>query len=293
MRIVQISDTHLFEGGGVTARNTERVVTFVNETLRPDLIIHSGDIVGLTPDHGGDRRAAVDAHSELRAPLLAVPGNHDVGEPGERAWMGLAVTAARVSEHRRAFGDDHFLETFDGWGVLGLNSQLLGSGLREEDEQWDWLAATLAAAGGRSLILFLHRPLWNPTPGDTSDDNNVPDRARERLLALPGAERLTAVGSGHLHRYRRHERRGLLEVWAPGVACPGSRTQEPAHFRQCGIVEWRLEGNTVNAWFRAPASLEEPEFMDIPEAAARFDELHDDRDGKRCESQSVTRSNLS
>jgi 3',5'-cyclic AMP phosphodiesterase CpdA len=273
MRIVQISDTHLFEGGGSTARNAERVVAFVNETLRPDLVVHSGDLVGISPDHDGDRSAAFEAHAALRAPLRAVPGNHDVGEPGEAPWMGLGVSSARVGEHRRVFGEDRFVETFDGWCVLGINSQLLDSGIAEEDEQWDWLEGALSAAAGRSVVLFLHRPLWNPTAGDSANQNGVSDAARQRLLALPGSERLRAVGSGHLHRYRRQLRGDLLEVWAPGVACPGSRFEEPAYFRQCGIVEWRLEGDAVDAWFRAPADLEEPEFDEIPQVTRRCEEL--------------------
>jgi 3',5'-cyclic AMP phosphodiesterase CpdA len=275
MRIVQISDTHLFEGGGVTARNAERIVRLINDTLHPDLIVHSGDIVGLSPDHEGDRRTAAEVLSHLRAPLLTVPGNHDVGEPGDCAWMGLSTTSTRLAEHRRAFGDDYFVETFKGWNVLGLNSQLFGSGLAEEGKQWDWLAATLAKPDSRSMIVFLHRPLWNPVPGDDSNENNLSDADRERLLALPGAHRLRAVGSGHLHRYRRHERGDVLELWAPSVACLSDRTQESGHFRQCGIVEWQIEGDTVNVWFRAPADLEEPGFDDIPEAAARFDELRE------------------
>lgn len=273
MRIVQISDTHLFEDGGVSARNMERIVAFVNDTLRPDLIVHSGDLVGLSPDHEGDRRAAAAAHSRLGAPLLAVPGNHDVGETGDTPWMGFGVTGARVAEHRRVFGEDRFLETFAGWGVLGLNSQLLDSGLPEEERQWEWLEGVFSGADTRPLVLFLHRPLWNPNPHDASDENGVSAAARERLLALPGSERLRAVGSGHLHRYRRNDRGQLLEVWAPGVACLGSRTDDPAHFRQCGVVEWQFEADKLNVSFRAPADLEDREFHEMAEAVTRLEEL--------------------
>ena len=35
MRIVQVSDTHLSHRGGITNRNYERLITFINEDLQP------------------------------------------------------------------------------------------------------------------------------------------------------------------------------------------------------------------------------------------------------------------
>jgi 3',5'-cyclic AMP phosphodiesterase CpdA len=274
MRIVQISDTHLFDAGGVTAENAGRVVDFVNETLRPDLVVHTGDVVGLSPDHDGDRRAAVAVHAQLRAPLLVVPGNHDVGDPGDTPWMGLGVTSARVAEHRRVFGEIPFLESFGDWGVLGLNSQVVGSGLAEEQEQWEWLERTLAAPGPRKLLLFMHMPLWAPLGfGEATVAVSLADVDRERLLSLPGSHRLRGVGNGHLHTYRRRQRHELLEVWAPSIAFHGAMDGELSPFGQCGVVEWRLDGDKLDAWFRAPATLDERDFMEIPEVVTRLREL--------------------
>ena len=162
--------------------------------------MHTGDVVGLSPDDDGDRRAAVAAHAELRAPLLVVPGNHDVGDPGDPPWMGLGVTSGRVAEHRRVFGATPFLERVGDWGVLGVNSQLMGSGLAAEQEQWEWLERTLAAPGSGRLLLFMHMPLWAPLGfGDATVAVSVADAERERLLSLSGAGPLRAVGTGHLH----------------------------------------------------------------------------------------------
>jgi 3',5'-cyclic AMP phosphodiesterase CpdA len=267
VRIVQISDTHLSHLGGVTTANLRRIAGWINVTLRPDLIVHTGDIVAASPDEPLDRRWARDAHAAFDAPVVYLPGNHDVGEPGAAPWKGLGVSGARVAAHREVFGTDHFAVREGGWLILGLDSELLGSGLADEAAQWRWLADELAAPGSERVLVFCHKPLWLPRTTASEAALTVPDEARERLLALAG-DRLAAVGSGHLHRYRRRprpERPGILEVWAPATGFIGQTNTESPYFEQLGVVEWRLDGADVNAWFRAPADLEEREGTAIDE----------------------------
>jgi 3',5'-cyclic AMP phosphodiesterase CpdA len=267
VKIVQISDTHLPAAGGAIASNLERVAGFVNHRLKPDLIVHTGDVVALSPDSPTDREFALAAHEAFEAPVLFLPGNHDVGEPGDRPWMGLAVSSERVTAHCSVFGPDHFADRFGCWTSIGLNSQLFGSGLPEEEEQWEWLTATLAAVPSNGhVLLFLHMPLWMPraTP---SDDVSlcIPEYSRERLLALPGSDRIRATASGHLHRYRRRPRPDLIEVWAPSTAFVGQTATEVPHFEQLGVVEWQLNADGLGVWFRAPTDLDEREGEKIPE----------------------------
>lgn len=267
LRIVQVSDTHVSRRGGTTARNLSRLATFVNETLRPDLVVHTGDVVALSPDDEEDRVAALEAFGAFAAPLRFLPGNHDVGEPGAEPWMGLSVTSERVAGHVAVFGPDHFVEQIGGWTIAGMNSELLGSGLAEEEAQWAWLTRLLGEGHDRPTLLFSHRPLWPSRPAGPEGGRSVLEAARERLLALPGARAIRAVGSGHLHRFRRRVRPELLEIWGPSTAYRG-RAEDPAtHFEQLGVVEWRLAGNAVDAWFRAPVDLDEREMHDVPELA--------------------------
>jgi 3',5'-cyclic AMP phosphodiesterase CpdA len=266
VRIVQLSDTHLSHLGGVTTDNLRLIAGWVNATLRPDLIVHTGDIVAASPDQPLDRRWARAAHAAFDAPVVYLPGNHDVGEPGAAPWKGLGVSAARVAAHREVFGADHFAVRAPGWLIIGIDSELLGSGLDEEAAQWRWLADELSAPGNERVVVFCHKPLWLPRATPSEAALTVPGDARERLLALAG-DRLAAVGSGHLHRYRRRprpERPEVLEVWAPSTGFIGQTGTESAYFEQLGVVEWRLDGN-VNAWFRAPADLDEREGAAIDE----------------------------
>ena len=276
VRIVQISDSHVSHLGGVTTRNVARVVAFVNEQLRPDLIVHTGDLVAVTPDEEADRSAARAAHEGFSAPLRLLPGNHDVGEPGD-AWMGLEVTSRWVRAHQAVFGPDRFVEQLGGWTVVGCNSELLGSGLEEEEDQWAWLAAVLGPRHDRPTLLFLHKPLWEPDTYAGDGQRSVPAAARERLLSLPGAGMLRAVGSGHLHRYRRRVRDDVLEVWAPSVAFTGRAPAGLTHFEQLGVVEWRLGPDRVEAWFRSPVYLEELDARGVPEIAAEMARLRAER----------------
>lgn len=272
MRIVQISDTHLLAEGPVMAGNFERAVEFINASLRPDLVVHSGDVVGIDPDDARDREAAALALRSLDAPYLVVPGNHDVGEPGPEPWMGVSITSARVAEHNRAFGEVPFLEPLGEWGILGLNSELFGSGLPEEEEQWRFLERVLGEADGPPLLLFGHQPLWKPHPA-AAGETHVPDATRLRLLGLPGAARLRAAGSGHLHCHRRRRRPELLEVWSPATACIGDAHEGFSEWIQPGIVEWTLDGDQVSARFYAPPGLDERDALDIPELIARIEVL--------------------
>jgi 3',5'-cyclic AMP phosphodiesterase CpdA len=279
VRIVQISDTHLSRHGGVTTANLRLIADWVNTALRPDLIVNTGDIVAASPDQPLDRHWARDAHAAFAAPVVYLPGNHDVGEPGPAPWKGLGVTSCRVAAHCAVFGPDHFAVRDDGWLVIGIDSELLGSGLEEEGAQWRWLEERLAAAGADRVLLFCHKPLWLPRTAPSPAALTVPDHARERLLALAG-DRLAAVGSGHLHRYRRRprpERPALLEVWAPSTGFIGQTDTETPYFEQLGVVEWRLAAArataSVSAWFRAPAGLDEREGTAIGELARTVAEL--------------------
>ena len=75
--------------------------------------MHSGDIQVLHPDDAADRAHARELTRLISAPLLVVPGNHDVGMPGLDAWAGITVTDERVAAHEAAFGPDHWRHDTD------------------------------------------------------------------------------------------------------------------------------------------------------------------------------------
>ena len=144
VRIVQFSDTHISHLGGTPSENMSLLVDFLNEELRPDLVIHTGDVVILNPDSPDDRQAAWQLLRQINAPLLVLPGNHDVGESGDDVWMDISVTCKRVADFAGTWGADRFLRLGDAEtgsqdrAFIGINSERMSSGLPE------------LAAGGRT-----------------------------------------------------------------------------------------------------------------------------------------------
>jgi 3',5'-cyclic AMP phosphodiesterase CpdA len=274
MRIVQISDTHISHLGGITTENFSRLVAFVNDELRPDLVVNSGDVSILTPDSEADREAAYKLHQAFDAPVMVLPGNHDLGEAGDHAWMGISVTSERVANFVATFGSDRFLKLIDeDWAVVGINSEILSSGLPEEDEQWAWLKDVGALVAGRSVLVFLHKPLWSPLPDFTEHALAIEAADRDRLLALLAGATVKAIGSGHLHCYRAAYEGDVLTVWAPSSAFivkglpqeTGQLGFSHLGLNQLGVVEYRIDGDEISAYFRAVPTLQEEEPWEMVE----------------------------
>lgn len=272
MKIVQISDTHLTARGGRTQENFDRVVDYVNNTVRPDLVVHSGDIVIIHPDDAADRAHAHRQMQRFTAPVLVVPGNHDIGEPGAAPWKGIGVNDARVAAFEAVWGRDHWRHDADGVTVLGLNSELFGSGLDREAEQWTWIEDTVAdIPATQQVIVFLHKPIWQAIPEPTDHALDIGE-SRTRLLALLDKVSLAAVGSGHLHCYRQARRGDAIEVWAPAtafVAGDGDTFSGPLH--QLGVVEYDCIDGVVRAAYRSVPGLDDVAADAVPEVIAAID----------------------
>ena len=270
MRIIQISDTHLSAQGGVTAANFERLVRWVNDVVAPDLVVNTGDVVLADPDRTEDRTAACERHALIRAPWRVLPGNHDVGEIGPDPWQGLSVTTGRVKPTVGPSGTTAGSRRWTAGPSSGCNSQLCASGLGAEEDQWDWMAGAAAGAAGQPTLLFLHKPLFWPLPGDGEPTLALPAQDRDRLLALFEPGQLRAVGSGHLHRFRRRQRGALTEVWAPSTAFLASddgRHGLPPGLERLGVVEYRCQDGRVDARFRSVPDLVECDVTQVPEMA--------------------------
>jgi 3',5'-cyclic AMP phosphodiesterase CpdA len=261
VRIIQLSDTHISHLGGVPAANMSRLADHVNREIRPDLVVHTGDVVIADPDSVADRDAAKRLLALVGAPLRVIPGNHDVGESADEPWMELPVTSDRIAAFAAAWGQDRFLQEGSAatrsanWVFIGINSERLGSGLPEEGEQWAWLADAARQCRGKSVMLFLHKPLWSPM--GSRSGITPPEAARERLVALFAGARLRVVANGHMHVYRRTFEGDILTVWAPSLTF--AMPAEPEHGLEAstpGIVEYLIEDDDVHAELRPVPGLD-------------------------------------
>lgn len=162
-----IADRHLAPDAHAFNRNWRGVRDYV-ASLDADLTVHLGDV---TVDGLGDPTHFHHARSlsaEWPTPIRYVPGNHDVGDnpPGPGVVPKHPFEPARIGAFRTALGPDHWALDADGRRVIALDAQLVGTGTREEADQWSWLAATAAGARDRPVALVLHKPLFQDSPLD-------------------------------------------------------------------------------------------------------------------------------
>jgi 3',5'-cyclic AMP phosphodiesterase CpdA len=279
MRIIQFSDAHISHLGGVGHDAAERLVTYLNEVAQPDLVVNTGDVVILDPDATADRDAAMRIHQRIDAPLRVLPGNHDVGECAPEPWRGIGVSSRRVQSFRSAWGSDRFVlfgdaaRDAEGWAFAGIDSELCGSGLPEEDGQWAWLAEVAAETAGRSVMLFLHKPLV--IRDGTRENVTVTAAARDRILGTFRDADLRVVANGHVHRYQCTSDGSVMAVWAPSLSfSPAAEPDLKFGPGAAGIVEYSVHGRQVGARFvEVPGITGVADFSALPEARQSMEAL--------------------
>lgn len=217
-RILVLSDLHLSPTHGFFWDNWA-VAREAANALAPAAVVVSGDLCINGPDSDAEIAFAAAALARLAPRVLALPGNHDVGDepPGQDAEQ--LVDEARLSRWNAAFGTDRWSLDLGAWRLIGVNAQLLGSGLAMEAIQEEWFDEVLAGAADRHVALFLHKPLFIDSADEAAPTimslNLAP---RQRLLAKLRAARVRLVVNGHLHQYRDRAIDGIRHLWAPSTA---------------------------------------------------------------------------
>ena len=245
-RLTQISDTHLVRRLARLTQNFDRVRDHIDAT-RPDLVVNTGDLAFDAPTSPDDLDYARSLHDALPVPCRYLPGNHDIGD--NPTQVGPTPSHPVNEKARQAylatFGDDRWRFEAAGWCFIGLNSQVMNSGLVSETEQFDWLAGELAMTSGRPVALFLHKPLFLNAPDDaelaTTAIRYVPMPARRRLVEMLRGVNLRLIASGHVHQRRDFTYGHTRHVWSPsaGFILP-ERLQERIGLKEVGLVEYRF-----------------------------------------------------
>lgn len=251
LTVLQVSDTHLsariprFNANWAVAA---RAVASEAECL----VVHTGDAALDGPDHEEDLAFAARL---LRAGLGAegprlrcTPGNHDVGDQAALAPRQPA-TDGRVAAHAAALGPTSWVEDAAGWRLIGLNSQVLGTGTAAEAAQDALLAEALLTLGARRLALFMHKPPFLETPEEPASGYwAVPPAERAALMPLLDHPNLRLVASGHLHLSRIVRRGRVVHAWSPATSfLVGPALMPDAHggARRLGLLRHRLGEDSV------------------------------------------------
>jgi 3',5'-cyclic AMP phosphodiesterase CpdA len=218
-RIVHLTDVHF----GAT---DPAVVSGLVDDLRndpPDLVVISGDLT--MGARRSEFRAARHFMESLRAPCLAVPGNHDITPYHlvERFLLPYARWREEISPQTEPSWQDGRV------AVLGLNTA------RRMAPHLDWSRGRVTGFRLRALvsrleavppglvrIVVAHHPLLAPE-GEVS--RQIAGNAT-RALAAMAAQDVRLVLAGHLHRsYARLSAPGALPSGrAPLILQGGSAT---------------------------------------------------------------------
>lgn len=190
----QLSDSHIGfdKPPNVDARATfrEAVAKVKALSVRPDFIIHTGDVSQLSRDQEFDD--AQEILKELGLPVFFVPGEHDMLDPeGGKAFLnrfGKGTNGAGwySFDHRGV----HFIALVNvadlkpgGMGNLGA-------------EQLKWLQADLQGRSSSTpIVVFAHIPLWTVY----ADWGWGTDDAAEALKLLARFGSVTVL-NGHIHQ---------------------------------------------------------------------------------------------
>ena len=245
-RLTQISDTHLSRNFAKLTDNFHHVGEHI-EAGRPDLVVNTGDVSWDGPTSRTDLEFARELHAALPVECRYLPGNHDIGD--NPTAVGVTPLCPATEELREAFvsvfAEDHWQFEAANWRFIGLNSLIMNTGIPSELEQEEWLTAQLEGARGKPIALFLHKPLFQNTPGDPEEASTairfVPQPNRARLSVLLDAYDVRLVASGHVHQRRDFSYAHTRHIWAPSVGfIVPDRMQDVIGKKETGLVEYRF-----------------------------------------------------
>ncbi|MFP4431002.1 MAG: metallophosphoesterase family protein [Spirochaetaceae bacterium] len=225
MRVAQISDLHLSRDHAYFYQNWRVVLDRVNET-QPDLVVVGGDVSFNGADSLRDLEFARSEIDRIEAPTVVIPGNHDIGDHPRSRKLDQPVDARRMDRWLDVFETDRFSVELDGLRIVGMNTELLGSGLPREEEQWGWLESELApgsapgvAPGAPRTLFFMHKPLFARSPDEKEFNKSCVDPpSRARLWSLFERATVPTVASAHVHVYKHIRARGIDFVWCPATS---------------------------------------------------------------------------
>jgi 3',5'-cyclic AMP phosphodiesterase CpdA len=228
VRIALLSDTHTNRGATDDLSrykvHLHQVIEAVNKA-GVDLVLVAGDLTqDGKPEEFEDFKAQIRG---FRAPVLFVPGNHDVG--GKRLPnQSDGITAERLARYEQAMGPSFYGKTVKGVRIIGVNASLLGSGLDRESKLWEMLDKELSRPQSRPVLLFMHYPLFLKSPEEAGGDYwNIEPEPRKQLLSLISKGGVRTVLTAHLHRPLINHLDKMLLYTTPPVSFGLPKEKQP------------------------------------------------------------------
>jgi 3',5'-cyclic AMP phosphodiesterase CpdA len=183
-------------GDSGRGRKNQLAVAALLERLKPDLILHTGDVVYPSgEDRHYDRRFFVPYRRLLKeVPIFPVLGNHDLEKDNGAAYLN------NFHPPRNDLRNTGRYYSFD-WGnahFIALDSELYyEDDSSSPEEQKAWLERDLSKTRQPWKMVYLHRPMYS------SSKHGSDEKIRKDLEPILVRHEVDMVFSGHDHAYER------------------------------------------------------------------------------------------
>lgn len=208
---VQISDSHIGfnkPANDHVAQTLQQTVDAINALpYQPAFVMHTGDVTHLAKPEQFDTAKSI--LSSLKAPLLSVPGEHDViGDQGKAYFAAFGRSDAPNGWYSWDQNGVHFVALVNVFNFekMGLLTQ----------PQLDWLAQDLGTQKKDTpIVVFGHVPLYALFPqwGWTTEDG-------AKALAMLAPFSSVTILNGHIHQTIEHKEGNLHFYTAASTAYP-------------------------------------------------------------------------
>ncbi len=216
-----VADTHITEAEAVAvsgfdidtvklgAARSRYAVDRLN-CLKPDFVVHLGDITHPVPDTPAYEDSAdrfQKLYEDLDCPLYLVAGNHDIGEkafPGQPLGLQetkLTVNDDKIAQYEHQFQAQYYSFEHQDCLFVVINGMIINSGLAWEASQRQWLEALLEANQGRRIFMFSHYPPYLSRPDEPDHYDATDEPGRSWLLGLFEGHGIEAYYAGHVHNF--------------------------------------------------------------------------------------------
>lgn len=215
MVIAQLSDPHIRPAGylykGLVDSNAlfSAAVRHLNAlSPAPDVVLLSGDVTeDGTP---AAYEMALALLSDIKQPLIVIPGNHDDRETFRAHFVGM--------EYLPTSGPLHCcLSSLGPIRIVGLDVTVPGEHHGAlDDDVIDWLDRALAQEPDRPTLIMMHQPPFRSgIPYLDAYRCFGEERLKKLLSRYPMVE---SIVCGHVHRFMQRRFAGTVVCTAPSTA---------------------------------------------------------------------------